>query len=78
MMLCRKVFNQKRQAAVIVQAHWRGLVARRHICELVRQQRAAVLIQASVRAHLQRQEFLAIARAAVVLQRAWRRCKVSR
>ncbi|KAG2423997.1 hypothetical protein HXX76_014823 [Chlamydomonas incerta] len=64
-------YTALRQAAVVVQAAARGMLARR-LAERLRRERAAVVIQRGWRSCVERMRFLRARKAAAVMQAAWR------
>ncbi|XP_032240895.2 abnormal spindle-like microcephaly-associated protein homolog [Nematostella vectensis] len=63
-----------RLAAIVMQSHYRGQVARR----FVRRIRAAVLIQAAYRSSTARRQYTSLRDSVVVIQRNVRRCQAQR
>ncbi|XP_055984772.1 unconventional myosin-IXa isoform X2 [Sorex fumeus] len=77
-LLCRQHFLHLRQASVIIQRFWRNYLNQKQVRnEDVRPDSlviasAATLLQASWRAHVERQRFLELRTAAIIIQQRWR------
>ncbi|XP_066885378.1 unconventional myosin-IXa isoform X7 [Kogia breviceps] len=77
-LLCRQHFLHLRQASVIIQRFWRNYLNQKQVRDAAVQQdalvmaSAATLLQASWRAHLERQRYLELRTAAIVIQQKWR------
>ncbi|XP_019804748.1 unconventional myosin-IXa isoform X9 [Tursiops truncatus] len=77
-LLCRQHFLHLRQASVIIQRFWRNYLNQKQARDAAVQQdalimaSAATVLQASWRAHLQRQRYLELRTAAIVIQQKWR------
>ncbi|XP_072807213.1 unconventional myosin-IXa isoform X5 [Vicugna pacos] len=81
-LLCRQHFLQLRQAAVTIQRFWRDYLHQKQVREAAAQKdalavaHAAAILQASWRAHLERQRYLELRAAAALVQHRWReRCR---
>ncbi|ERE74890.1 myosin-IXa-like protein [Cricetulus griseus] len=83
-LLCRQQFLHLRQASIIIQRFWRNYLNQKQIRnEAVEKDAfimasAASILQASWRAHLERQRYLELRAAAVIIQQRWRelyRCR---
>ncbi|XP_017403623.1 unconventional myosin-IXa isoform X8 [Cebus imitator] len=77
-LLCRQHFLHLRQASVIIQRFWRNYLNQKQVRDAPVQKdafvmaSAAALLQASWRAHLERQRYLELRAAAIVIQQKWR------
>ncbi|XP_032100579.1 unconventional myosin-IXa isoform X7 [Sapajus apella] len=77
-LLCRQHFLHLRQASVIIQRFWRSYLNQKQVRDAPVQKdafvmaSAAALLQASWRAHLERQRYLELRAAAIVIQQKWR------
>ncbi|KAM9091298.1 unconventional myosin-IXa isoform 3-T8 [Megaptera novaeangliae] len=77
-LLCRQHFLHLRQASVIIQRFWRNYLNQKQVRDVAVQQdalimaSAATLLQASWRAYLERQRYLELRTAAIVIQQKWR------
>uniref|UniRef100_A0A8C2R429 Unconventional myosin-IXa n=1 Tax=Capra hircus TaxID=9925 RepID=A0A8C2R429_CAPHI len=77
-LLCRQHFLHLRQASIVIQQFWRNYVHQKQVRDAAVQKdallmaSAATLLQASWRAHLQRQRYLELRTAAIVIQQRWR------
>ncbi|XP_061286229.1 unconventional myosin-IXa isoform X4 [Bos javanicus] len=77
-LLCRQHFLHLRQASIVIQQFWRNYVHQKQVRDAAVQKdallmaSAATLLQASWRAHVQRQRYLELRTATVVIQRRWR------
>ncbi|XP_053784646.1 unconventional myosin-IXa isoform X9 [Desmodus rotundus] len=78
-LLCRQHFLHLRQASVIIQRFWRNYLNQKQVIRDAAMQKdalvvanAATLLQASWRAHLERQRYLELRTAAVIIQQRWR------
>ncbi|XP_046506032.1 unconventional myosin-IXa isoform X1 [Equus quagga] len=77
-LLCRQRFLHLRQASIIIQRFWRNYLNQKQVRDAAVQKdavvmaSAATLIQASWRAHLERQRYLELRTAAVIIQQRWR------
>ncbi|XP_068410975.1 unconventional myosin-IXa isoform X4 [Eschrichtius robustus] len=77
-LLCRQHFLHLRQASVIIQRFWRNYLNQKQVRDAAVQQdalvmaSAATLLQASWRAYLERQRYLELRTAAIVIQQKWR------
>ncbi|XP_052618731.1 unconventional myosin-IXa isoform X5 [Peromyscus californicus insignis] len=83
-LLCRQQFLHLRQASVIIQRFWRNYLNQKQVRNAAVQKdafimaSAASLLQASWRAHLERQRYLELRAAAIIIQQRWRelcRCR---
>ncbi|CAH6871321.1 unconventional myosin-IXa isoform X2 [Phodopus roborovskii] len=83
-LLCRQQFLHLRQASVIIQRFWRNYLNQKQIRNGAVEKddfimaSAASLLQASWRAHVERQRYLELRAAAVIIQQRWRelyRCR---
>ncbi|KAH0514248.1 Unconventional myosin-IXa [Microtus ochrogaster] len=83
-LLSRQQFLHLRQASVIIQRFWRNYLNQKHVRNATVKKdalimaSAASLLQASWRAHLERQRYLELRAAAVIIQQRWRelcRCR---
>ncbi|XP_045443295.1 unconventional myosin-IXa isoform X14 [Pipistrellus kuhlii] len=78
--LCRQHFLHLRQASVIIQRFWRNYLNQKQVRDAVVQKdtlvmvSAATLLQASWRAHLERQRYLELRTATIIIQQRWREC----
>ncbi|XP_054418171.1 unconventional myosin-IXa isoform X7 [Pteronotus mesoamericanus] len=78
-LLCRQHFLHLRQASVIIQRFWRNYLNQKQVVRDAAVQKdalviasAATLLQASWRAHLERQRYLELRTAAIIIQQRWR------
>ncbi|KAM5242829.1 unconventional myosin-IXa isoform 1-T11 [Hipposideros larvatus] len=75
-LLCRQHFLRLRQASVIIQQFWRNYQKRvRHASvqqDALVKTSAATLLQASWRAHVERQRYWELRTAAIIIQQRWR------
>ncbi|XP_058150418.1 unconventional myosin-IXa isoform X1 [Dasypus novemcinctus] len=77
-LLCRQHFLHLRQASIIIQRFWRNYLNQKQIRVAAVQKdafvmaSAATLLQASWRAHLERQRYLELRSAAIIIQQRWR------
>ncbi|XP_016056791.1 PREDICTED: unconventional myosin-IXa isoform X3 [Miniopterus natalensis] len=77
-LLCRQHFLHLRQASVIIQRFWRNYLNQKQVRDAAVQKDALVmasavtLLQASWRAHLERQRYLELRTAAIIIQQRWR------
>ncbi|XP_024896102.1 unconventional myosin-IXa isoform X3 [Pteropus alecto] len=77
-LLCRQHFLHLRQASIIIQQFWRNYLNQKRVRDAAMQKdpllkaSAATLLQASWRAHLERQRYLELRTAAIIIQRSWR------
>ncbi|XP_048185380.1 unconventional myosin-IXa isoform X2 [Perognathus longimembris pacificus] len=77
-LLCRQHFLRLRQASVIIQRFWRKYLNLKQLRDGAMQKDAfmmagaAALLQASWRAHLERQRFLELRTSAIIIQQRWR------
>ncbi|XP_057579168.1 unconventional myosin-IXa isoform X6 [Hippopotamus amphibius kiboko] len=77
-LLCRQHFLHLRQASITIQRFWRNYLNQKQVRDAAVQKdalvmaSAATLLQASWRAHLERQRYLELRTAAVVIQQRWR------
>ncbi|XP_037063348.1 unconventional myosin-IXa isoform X6 [Peromyscus leucopus] len=83
-LICRQQFLRLRQASVIIQRFWRNYLNQKQVRNAAVQKdafiiaSAASLLQASWRAHLERQRYLELRAAAIIIQQRWRelyRCR---
>ncbi|XP_076431499.1 unconventional myosin-IXa isoform X10 [Peromyscus maniculatus bairdii] len=83
-LICRQQFLHLRQASVIIQRFWRNYLNQKQVRNAAVQKdafimaSAASLLQASWRAHLERQRYLELRAAAIIIQQRWRelyRCR---
>jgi myosin V len=65
--MAMKRYQELRQAAIIIQTWWRGIMAKILVVR-IRREVAARRLQKAVRCYVQRQQFLAVRRAVVGLQ----------
>lgn len=79
-LLCRLHFLHLRQASVIIQRFWRNYLNQKQVRDAAVQRdalvmvSAATLLQASWRAHLERQRYLELRTATIIIQQRWREC----
>ncbi|XP_036203731.1 unconventional myosin-IXa isoform X11 [Myotis myotis] len=79
-LLCRQHFLHLRQASVIIQRFWRNYLNQKLVRDAAVQKdalvmaSAATLLQASWRAHLERQRYLELRTATIIIQQRWREC----
>ncbi|XP_059514359.1 unconventional myosin-IXa isoform X9 [Myotis daubentonii] len=79
-LLCRQHFLHLRQASVIIQRFWRNYLNQKQVRDAAVQKdalvmaSAATLLQASWRAHLERQRYLELRTATIIIQQRWREC----
>ncbi|XP_033114872.1 abnormal spindle-like microcephaly-associated protein homolog [Anneissia japonica] len=66
---CRTVYQQKRQAAIVIQASYRGLVVKRNYLKV---QESVIKLQSCIRCKQQQNRFFKLKNAAVIIQTAWR------
>lgn len=77
-LLCRQHFLHLRQASVTIQRFWRNYLNQKQVRDEVVEKdafimtSAASLLQSSWRAHLERQRFLELRAAAIIIQQRWR------
>ncbi|XP_073917766.1 unconventional myosin-IXa isoform X5 [Castor canadensis] len=77
-LLCRQHFLHLRQASIIIQRFWRSYLHLKQVRDAVVQKdafvmaSAAALLQASWRAHLERQRYLELRSSAIIIQQRWR------
>ncbi|XP_036763728.2 unconventional myosin-IXa isoform X3 [Manis pentadactyla] len=77
-LLCRQHFLHLRQASIIIQRFWRNYLNQKQVRDAAVQKdavlmvSAATLLQASWRAHLERQRYLELRTAATIIQQRWR------
>ncbi|XP_023568235.1 unconventional myosin-IXa isoform X4 [Octodon degus] len=77
-LLCRQHFLHLRQAAIVIQRFWRNYLNQKQVRTTAVQKdafvmaSAATLLQASWRAHLERQRYLELRAAVIIIQRKWR------
>ncbi|XP_008059642.2 unconventional myosin-IXa [Carlito syrichta] len=77
-LLCRQHFLHLRQASIIIQRFWRNYLNQKQVRDTTVQKdvavmaNAAALLQASWRAHLERQWYLELRAAAIIIQQRWR------
>ncbi|XP_054544539.1 unconventional myosin-IXa isoform X2 [Talpa occidentalis] len=77
-LLCRQHFLHLRQASIIIQRFWRKYLNQKQARDETVQKdalviaRAASLLQASWRAYLERQRYLELRTAAIIIQQRWR------
>ncbi|KAM8780819.1 unconventional myosin-IXa isoform 4-T4 [Rhynchonycteris naso] len=77
-LLCRQHFLHLRQAAVTIQRFWRNYLNQKQVRDIAVQKdasvqtHAAMLLQASWRAHIGRQRYLELRTAALIIQHSWR------
>uniref|UniRef100_A0A8D2CS32 Unconventional myosin-IXa n=1 Tax=Sciurus vulgaris TaxID=55149 RepID=A0A8D2CS32_SCIVU len=77
-LLCRQHFLHLKQASIIIQQFWRNYLNQKQVRDVaVRKDafvmaRAATLLQASWRAHLERQRYLELRAAVLIIQQKWR------
>ncbi|XP_023608935.1 unconventional myosin-IXa [Myotis lucifugus] len=79
-LLCRQHFLHLRQASVIIQRFWRNYLNQKQVKDAAVQKdalvmaSAATLLQASWHAHLERQRYLELRTATIIIQQRWREC----
>uniref|UniRef100_A0A673U687 Unconventional myosin-IXa n=1 Tax=Suricata suricatta TaxID=37032 RepID=A0A673U687_SURSU len=79
-LLCRQHFLHLRQACIIIQRFWRNYLNQKQVRNVAVQKdavvmaSAATLLQASWRAHVERQRFLELRTAAIIIQQRWKEC----
>ncbi|XP_044768048.1 unconventional myosin-IXa-like, partial [Neomonachus schauinslandi] len=77
-LLCRQHFLHLRQASIIIQRFWRNYLNQKQVRNVAVQKdalvvaSAATLLQASWRAHLERQRYLELRTATVIIQQRWK------
>ncbi|MBZ3883421.1 Unconventional myosin-IXa [Sciurus carolinensis] len=77
-LLCRQHFLHLKQSSIIIQQFWRNYLNQKQVRDVaVRKDafvmaRAATLLQASWRAHLERQRYLELRAAVLIIQQKWR------
>ncbi|KAM6149993.1 unconventional myosin-IXa isoform 2-T2 [Erethizon dorsatum] len=77
-LLCREHFLHLRQAAIVIQRFWRNYLNQKQVRAAAMQKDASVmasaaaLLQASWRAHLERQRYLELRAAVIIIQQRWR------
>ena len=71
----RETYLQLKNATIIIQSHFRRYKAMRMIAQ---QKKAACIIQAAVRCHIQRKNYLALKQSASLLQYYWRATLLAR
>ncbi|XP_075860636.1 unconventional myosin-IXa isoform X4 [Microcebus murinus] len=77
-LLCRQHFLHMRQASIVIQRFWRNYLNQKQIRDAPVQKdafvmaNAAALLQASWRAHLERQRYLELRAATIIIQQRWR------
>uniref|UniRef100_A0A8C8ZPA3 Unconventional myosin-IXa n=1 Tax=Prolemur simus TaxID=1328070 RepID=A0A8C8ZPA3_PROSS len=77
-LLCRQHFLHMRQASIVIQRFWRNYLNQKQIRDGPVQKddfvmaNAAALLQASWRAHLDRQRYLELRAATIIIQQRWR------
>ncbi|XP_069314209.1 unconventional myosin-IXa [Eulemur rufifrons] len=77
-LLCRQHFLHMRQASIVIQRFWRNYLNQKQIRDGLVQKdafvmaNAAALLQASWRAHLERQRYLELRAATIIIQQRWR------
>ncbi|XP_004687679.1 PREDICTED: unconventional myosin-IXa isoform X2 [Condylura cristata] len=77
-LLCRQHFLNLRQASIIIQRFWRKYLNQKQARDEIVQKdtlviaQAASLLQASWRAYLERQRYLELRTAAIIIQQKWR------
>uniref|UniRef100_H0V4R2 Unconventional myosin-IXa n=1 Tax=Cavia porcellus TaxID=10141 RepID=H0V4R2_CAVPO len=77
-LLCRQHFLRLRQAAIVIQRFWRNYLKGKQVRAAAVQkvafvmESAATFLQASWRAHLERQRYLELRAAVIVIQQRWR------
>ncbi|XP_069899068.1 unconventional myosin-IXa isoform X3 [Dipodomys merriami] len=77
-LLCRQHFLRLRQASIIIQRFWRKYLNLKQVRDVAIQKDAfvmagaAALLQASWRAHLERQRYLELRTSAIIIQQRWR------
>ncbi|XP_054988898.1 unconventional myosin-IXa isoform X2 [Sorex araneus] len=77
-LLCRQHFLHLRQASMIIQRFWRNYLNQKQVRNAAVQPdalviaSAATILQASWRAHIERQRFLELRTAAIIIQQRWR------
>ncbi|KAM7158953.1 unconventional myosin-IXa isoform 4-T5 [Molossus nigricans] len=76
-LLCRQHFLHLRQASIIIQRFWRNYLNQVRDAAVEKDAlvmtSAATLLQASWRAHLQRQRYLELRTATIIIQQRWRK-----
>ncbi|XP_013374440.1 PREDICTED: unconventional myosin-IXa isoform X1 [Chinchilla lanigera] len=77
-LLCRQHFLHLRQAAIVIQRFWRNYLNQKQVRAAAVQKgafvmdSAATVLQASWRAHLERQKYLELRAAVIIIQQRWR------
>ncbi|XP_040131493.1 unconventional myosin-IXa isoform X9 [Ictidomys tridecemlineatus] len=77
-LLCRQHFLHLKQASIIIQQFWRNYLNKKQVRDVAVQKdalvmaSAATLLQASWRAHLERQRYLELRAAVIIIQQKWR------
>ncbi|XP_071464540.1 unconventional myosin-IXa isoform X5 [Marmota flaviventris] len=77
-LLCRQHFLHLKQASIIIQQFWRNYLNKKQVRVVAVQKdafvmaSAATLLQASWRAHLERQRYLELRAAVIIIQQKWR------
>nr|XP_045757669.1 unconventional myosin-IXa [Mirounga angustirostris] len=77
-LLCRQHFLHLRQASIIIQRFWRNYLNQKQVRNVAVQKdalvmaSAATLLQASWRAHLERQRYLELRTATIIIQQRWK------
>ncbi|XP_076980007.1 unconventional myosin-IXa [Tamandua tetradactyla] len=78
-LMCRQQFLHLRQASIIIQRFWRNYLNQKQVRDIAVQKSAfvmasaAALLQASWRAYLERQRYLELRDAAIIIQQRWRK-----
>nr|XP_060475629.1 unconventional myosin-IXa [Panthera onca] len=79
-LLCRQHFLHLRQACIIIQRFWRNYLNQKQARNVAVQKdalvlaSAATLLQSSWRAHVERQRYLELRTAAIIIQQRWKEC----
>ncbi|XP_047623164.1 unconventional myosin-IXa isoform X5 [Phacochoerus africanus] len=77
-LLCRHHFLHLRQASIIIQRFWRNYLNQKQVRDKAVQKDALVMVSAATciqafwRAHLERQRYLELRTAAIIIQQRWR------
>uniref|UniRef100_G1LI00 Unconventional myosin-IXa n=1 Tax=Ailuropoda melanoleuca TaxID=9646 RepID=G1LI00_AILME len=77
-LLCRQHFLRLRQASIIIQRFWKNYLNQKQVRNVAVQKdalvmaSAATLLQASWRAHWERQRYLELRTAAIIIQQRWK------
>ncbi|CAL1537151.1 unnamed protein product [Lymnaea stagnalis] len=76
----QKLFLKKRRAAIVLQKHWRRAMAKKELdsLKLERNNKYCTIVQSFLKSVIHRQAFLRKKRAAIILQKNWRRTLAKR